>query len=729
MPSPRGCRRADTASRPDTTDRTHRFPPSWIPALLLALALPLPAHAGDAPAEETVVPVGKVSVTATRADRSLLETPGHVTVLDREAIEESGAPNLPELLRREAGLLVTNTTSSRRGYSVEPRGFENGSGGGSSLLVLVDGRRINEPSSSQPDWALLHLDDVERIEVVRGPASALYGDNAVGGVVNVITRSGEGPPRAIGTARFGRHVAREGSLWAGGSAGPVSITLFADRFRSDGYRDQSLFRVESYKGSLRSQLGERGSLALRGGWSTDDRDAPGPLTDAEIEDDRRQVDPDSLGNRSEVRSRFVDGVLELALAEGLHLELQGYYTRRSDRATSSSAAGDFTQDFTSEAIGVNSQVQLDRVLAGMAYRLVAGVDVLREDRDGRDAFDDAFGSLFDSQTRRRTRRASVGAFVQNELEVLDGLILSAGLRHDRVDYRIREIDERFGGKTETEPTHSIWSPRFGALYRLTEATSAYVSWSRGFRFPNLTEASSVFTTASEIEPQRSQGWEIGAKHASERVRGNVSLYRMDVLDEIVANSDVVSTFANAFPPPATVSFRGVQNANLDRVRHQGIETSWSVDVTGWLEVHGNYTFDHTRVRRDDFTDLDNNDVPITPRHRGLVGFLLDLPWAVELGMDMQFVGERHVTNDFGQDFERLDDYHRLDAHFAWRPRVGEHLEVTLFVDGRNLLRRKYAEVGGRPTFVQIAPPAAVAPAFFPAPEREWTAGLSVTVRP
>jgi iron complex outermembrane receptor protein len=551
---------------------------------------------------------------------------------------------------------------------------------------------------------------------VRGPASALYGDNAVGGVVNVVTRTGDGAPRATGTARFGRHRAREGSLWAGGSAGPVSITLFADRFRSDGYREQSLFRVESYKGSLRAQLGENGSLALRGGWSTDDRDVPGPLTEAEIDDDRRQVDPDSTGNRSEIRSRFVDGVVEYAPFDDVHLELQGYYTKRSDRGTDSSAAGDFIQDFSSEAIGVNTKLQIDRELGGLPYRVVFGVDLLREDRDGRDAFESAF---FDSRDRRRTTRKVLGAFLQHELEVLDGLILSAGVRHDRADYRIIAIDELGGGgKSVFEPTHSIWSPRFGLLYRWTETTSTYATWSRGFRFPNLAETSGVFVFNPEVEPQRSQGWELGVKHASGRARGHLSLYRMDVLDEIVADSDVVFFF----PGPTL----GVQTVNLDRVRHQGVETSLSLDVFAWLEVHGNYTYDHTRIRRDDVTDLDGRDVPITPRHRGLVGLLLRLPAAVEMGVDWQYVGERYATNDFGQDFEPIDDHHRLDAHFAWRPSLGEHAEAALFVDGRNLLRRKYAETGGRPTFVAVGAPADLA--FFPAPEREWTAGFSITVK-
>ncbi|MBW2316858.1 MAG: TonB-dependent receptor [Deltaproteobacteria bacterium] len=676
------------------------------------------AFAGDAPdPAKTVVPVGDVAVTAMRSNREVLETPGHVTVLDREDIEESGVANVAELLRRQGGLYVTNTTSSRIGYSIEPRGFENGSGGGSSLLVMIDGRRINEPSTSQADWSLLHLDDIERIEILRGPASALYGDNAVGGVVNIITRTGEGPASATGTARFSRHRGREGSLRAGASAGPLSLSVFADRFRSDGYRDQSQFRVENYKGNFRAELGERGSLALRGGWSTDDRDTPGPLTEAELASDRRQVDPDSTGNRFEIRSRFVDGVLEYSPLDDLNLEIQGYYTRRSDRGASSSAAGDFVQDFTSEAIGINTKAQLDREIAGRPYRLVAGVDLLREDRDGNDGFISPF---FNSRDRRRTSRKLVGAFLQNELEILDGLILSAGIRHDRADYHIVTIDESVpqGLKQTFEPTHSIWSPRFGALYRITERVSAYANYSRGFRFPNLAETSGPFSFNPEVEPQRSHGWELGVKHHGPRFRGNFALYRMDVVDEIVANSDVVFFF----PGPTL----GVQTVNLDRVRHQGFETSWSLDVFDWFEVHGNYTYDDTRVRRDDVTSLDNNHVPITPRHRGLIGFLAHLPFWLEFGMDGQFVGERYATNDWGQDFDKIDDYRRWDAHVAWRPKVGEHVELSIFADVQNFMGRRYEETGGRPTFVPVGGPAALA--FFPAPEREWTAGFSATVR-
>jgi iron complex outermembrane receptor protein len=702
MPRPIGRRRVDTAEGLAKT--------SWL-LLLPTLLVVAPVRADDADPDAPtraapVVPVGDVSVTATRAERDVLDTAGNVTVIDREAIERSSASSVAELLRREAGLYVANTTTSRAGYVVEPRGFNNGSGGGSSLLVLVDGRRVNEAESSVPAWELIQLDQIERIEIVRGPASALYGDNATGGVIEIVTRTGEGPAEGTLTGRLGEHRTKEGSLFAGGSAGPVSLALFADHFQSDGYREQSDFRIDFFQGRADVALGERASLSIRGGYSSDDRRPPGPLSNAEIEDDRRQVDPDSLDSKSLVRNRFVDGVVRATPLDGLELSLQGYYTRRSDHSIAPSSIGDFFRDFETEAIGVNTKAQIDAQILGLDTRTLLGVDLLREDRDG----NDVFASISFSDTERRTRRKVLGAWLQEELQLTSWLLLSAGIRHDRAEYRIVDIDNVFDTKSVFEPTHAIWSPRVSAVARVNEAFSVYVSFSRGFRFPNLEETSGVVFGNPEIEPQRSRAWEIGWKHRSRRIRANVTLYRMDVKDEIIQNSEI-----GFFGGP------GVRGANVDRVRHKGVETSWSVDVVSWLELHGGYTWDDTRILRDDVTDLDGKRVPITPRHRANLGLLSRLPWGLEAGLDVLFVGRRWGVNDFGHDFDMLDPFRRWDLHVGWRPRLGEHVELGLTFDVQNLMNRRYEEWGGRRTFVAEE-------AFFPSPERLYVGGLSITVR-
>jgi iron complex outermembrane receptor protein len=703
MSTPAGRRRVDTANGPRPRSRT---PWLLVPILLLAGG----AHADDDGDLPPATSVGEVTATATRADRDQLETAGNVTVLDRQAIEASGARNLPELLRREAGIYVANTTTSRTGYVVEPRGFNNGSGGGSSLLLLVDGRRVNEAESSIPAWELLALDQIERIEIVRGPASALYGDNAMGGVIEVVTRGGEGPPFATLTGRLGRYRTKEGSLAAGGSAGPLALSVFADHFQSDGYREQSGYRIRDFQGRADLALGERASLSVRGGYTTDRRHPPGALTEAQIDDDRRQVAPDSVGSRAGVRNRFVDGVLRATPWDGVILSLQGYYTRRSDDVFAPDVTGAFTRDFETRAIGLNSKAQLDFDLLGRAARTLVGVDLLREDRDGTDLYVLPSAVVFDF--RRRGRKETLGAYVQQEVEIGDRLLLSAGVRHDRASYQLRDIDEVFVTKSVTEPTHALWSPHASVLYRVTGSASVYASYSRGFRLPNLSDTAGVFGPSGRIEPQRSHAWEIGVKQRSRRVRANLALYRMDVTDEILLDSELGGFMGSP----------GVLTVNIDRVRHQGVEASWSVDPFEWLELHGAYTWDDTRIRRDSLTGLDGKRVPITPEHRGNAGFLLRLPWGLEAGMDVQLVGRRFGVNDFAHDYPKLPSYRRWDLHAAWRPKLGEHVELTFAFDVQNLLDREYSEWGGRRTFLDEE-------AFFPSPERHYLGTVAVAWRP
>ena len=179
-------------------------------------------------------------MTATRAERDVLEVPGNVTVIDREQIERSGLRDVPELLRRMAGVYVTNLTGSPDGYGMEIRGFNNGGGGGSSTLVLVDGRRINEPDSSPTSTGRACASTTSSASrVLRGPASAAWGDNAMGGVVQIFTRRGEGDTQATLKGHVGSYDNYGGSFYAGGSQGPVTASLFADGLDSDNYRDRS----------------------------------------------------------------------------------------------------------------------------------------------------------------------------------------------------------------------------------------------------------------------------------------------------------------------------------------------------------------------------------------------------------------------------------------------------------------------------------------------------------
>ncbi|MEN8183211.1 MAG: TonB-dependent receptor plug domain-containing protein, partial [Myxococcota bacterium] len=302
---------------------------------LLGVATPLAAaEDGDPPTPSPplpVVPVGEVVATTTRSERANLETPGNITVIEREDIEKSGARNVPDLLRREAGIWVTNDSTNPEGYRIEARGFENGGGNGQGTLVLIDGVRVTEAASSRPDWALLRLANIERIEVVRGPVNAAWGDNAEAGVIHITTRSGEGAPVFESRGRFGSWDTYGGSIFAGGSQGALRASLFMDRLHTDAYRDRASFRDHSGVLKLGYDLGDVARFDLKGGYSSDRRERPGNLSQVEIDlFGRRAAEPSRNDNDQHTRVRFLDGTFEVFPEEDVTFRAVTWYRDRSD---------------------------------------------------------------------------------------------------------------------------------------------------------------------------------------------------------------------------------------------------------------------------------------------------------------------------------------------------------------------------------------------------------------
>lgn len=142
-------------------------------------------------AQEKEVTLDKVVVTATRDEQEIRKIPANVTVITKEKIAGSNAQAVTDVLKDEVGVVVRDLSGTGKNASVDIRGF--GETGPLNTLVLVDGRRVNEIDLSGVDWTQIPLDQIERIEIVRGAGSVLFGDNAVGGVINIITKKPEKP--------------------------------------------------------------------------------------------------------------------------------------------------------------------------------------------------------------------------------------------------------------------------------------------------------------------------------------------------------------------------------------------------------------------------------------------------------------------------------------------------------------------------------------------------------
>jgi iron complex outermembrane receptor protein len=680
-----------------------------VPALLVALCFPLAAAAEEpAPPEPPPPPVieaPEVTISADRTERNVLDVPGNVTVIDRETIERSGAQNVPELLRREAGLSVTNTTTNPLGYVVEARGFQNGGGNGCHTLVLIDGRRMNEPDLGCPDWSLVPLDQIERIEVVRGPVSAAYGDYGMGGVIQIVTRHGRTEPgvHAIASGRSGAYDTDGGSLWLDGGGGPVTATAFLENETSDSYRDNADFSRRRQELGLRFAPLETATLELQAGYASVHREQPGDLTHPEWDADPRQAEPGSGDNFDDERERYLQAGLTLRPSENVAVELRPFVRRTDQETRLDDAPILFSTDTEIDEHGVTSQVEWSLSLRGRPLRLLGGVDASQQDVDRNSLFDDG---VFPFPQKNTSRRKLVGLFFQQELELHEDWLLSAGVRRDRAD---SEGEEELGGCTTPgacpDERWTIWSPRAALTWRMSDFMSAYASYARGFRYPNLDEAYGFFGFTPGLEPEKSDAYEIGWKLRRPGLALNLALYHMNVSDEI-------------FLDPLTF-----QNQNLDRVRHRGVEVSASWRAAAALELWGSYTYDDVEIRRDDASPgLEGQRMPITPKHRGALGATVFLPFGFEVGGTARYVGSRPLANDLTGAEDEMPRYATYDARVGWSRALTGHVRLAIDLNAYNLTDRSYAEFGG----LSLFDPSDIG--YFPAPGRHYVASARIELR-
>ena len=716
---------------PAPTPPLHAGRPRTLALAILALLLvPLAARAGDpqpptaAPANSTLpepplIETGEVTVTATRREENVLDVPGNVTVLTRKQIEASGARDVPDLLRRQAGILVINTTGNREGYSVESRGFNNGGGNGSSTLVLVDGRRMNRAANDNTDWSFIPLDNVERIEITRGPSSAIWGDNAIGGVIQIITRHGQRREDGLDVSlrgKAGNLHTNGGTLFAEGRQGPFQISTFLEHDHEGFYRKQSEFKANTGELGLGFDLGARGHVGFKAGYSDTRRDRPGSLTLAQAMDDPRQARPDAGGDQDRTRFRYVQMPVDLSLAEGLTAQIMPWYDRRTDAGSVSGAAFSFATNDAGRRLGLNAHLTWRHEILGFQNTLTAGAD-FRWERVTQESRFVSFGSLFPSDDQ--ARRSTTGTYLQEELWLLDNLQLSTGIRRDAVDSYARASRFDFSGnflrKDSLHDHRHKWSPRAALTWRPLPWLSSWLSWSRGFRFPNVDEQFGFFGIDAFLRPESSQNFEVGLKARHALGSFNLVLYHMDVDDEIFFDPQAGSLFC---PPPAGPCG---SNANLDRVKHQGLEISAKITPVSWLELYGSYSLEDVKIRSDHLTGLANSRLPINPVNRGTVGGRLHLPAGFEVGLNANLVGQRILANDLPNRFPKLGHYTTLDGRLAWTHALTEWLGVEFSGVVYNMTDKAYAEFGGVSTLDGRL-------GLFPSPKRHFVTSVRITVR-
>ncbi len=484
-------------------------------ALLFAAAVPVFAQPVP-PASESIV------VTATSVPEDETEVGSAITVVTREELEKHESVVVSDVLRSIPGLDLVQYGTPGSLTSLFTRGTNS-----TQTLVLIDGVRMNSPYFSGYDWSGMTTENIERIEIARGPFSALYGSDAIGGVVQIFTRPGADGVSGRATGEAGNEGQGQGSAFVSAGEGPIAATASYRYVAFDGDRANSDWRQRNGSASLQARLGEKSRIGVEWGLTDGEVGNPGPLGA-----------PSTARGTTHEGRLSIPGSFSLSDSNQLDVSLAGVRSEPSYRDT----AGGYASQTDAQTLQANVS---DTARLG-AHTLTAFASWQRWQVSD----ESNFGVNLDGD---RTTLWGLGA---QDSVTFGAITLAAGLRYDRYS--------TYG---------DAWSPR-GTISWLSgdKLWKVRASGGTGFRAPSIGELYYPFSGNPDLKPERSVSAEVGAERYFDGGRAEVSVFWNDLNDLIVYD------------------FAAFQNYNIGNARTYGVELGWQQTLLPQFAVNATYMY-------------------------------------------------------------------------------------------------------------------------------------------
>ncbi|WP_261641858.1 catecholate siderophore receptor CirA [Erwinia mallotivora] len=535
---------------------------SGLLATLLGFACPVMSESSIAEENEE-----QMVVTASAVEQHLNEAPASISVITSEDLHKQPVQNLKEVLRSVSGLQLTNESDNRQGISI--RGL-----GSSYTLILVDGKRINSRNAvfrhNDFDLNWIPVEAIERIEVVRGPMSSLYGSDALGGVINIITR-------------------KAGAAWHGSISTDTTVQQHRDRGDSgnsnafaSGPLVEDLLGVKIY-----------GALGKRG---------------------KDQVSNASQSGIEGYTSR--NGNIEFTLTPDQQQEITfGYGRDRQDRNSDSLNKNRIERE--SYAIGhqarwdlVNSELRVygetirnknDDPITSKQHSVDGKVIIPLGDYQqfltfGGEYRNNKLNDSVNMKNNGETQANQYALFLEDEWRMIENLALTSGVRMDH--------HENYGIN---------WSPRVYLVWNATDSVTLKGGWASAFKAPSLLQLSRDWQTTScrgscyivgsdDLKAETSNSIESGLYYTGqegllEEVTASVTLFRNDIDDMIsvtrTTNRALATRYQNFFGFDASGN-PIFKYYNVNKARIHGVETEFASPLSDTLKLRLNYTYTDAR---------------------------------------------------------------------------------------------------------------------------------------
>ena len=648
-------------------------------ALWTVCALTLPGLAQVEAENTTAEPSAQlppIIVEASRTGQGAEDLPTGVTVITAEQIRNSGASDTVQAIEKLGGLHVRRINGNPMQAEVVMRGFSQNAHG--RVLVLVDGQRLNMPDMQAPNWSRIPVQSIERIEILHGGQTALYGDYAVAGVINVITKKGGDPVTEVtitggSDETFGAHLRKSGNIGE-----DTRYSADADWQRSRGWRDNSRYEVFDVRADVWHDWTERFMSSVGGFYNWGEYGMPGPLSKQQMRDNPRlSLTPDDRAKTDSWGFRL--GSKGETLDWGT-FSIDTLWQRTTRDAKFWSNWDPSLNEYAISSLMLTPKYLLDSECWGHRNIFVFGADITFDWLD----YDRSYLSNGKMMSDATLDRTSGALYAHDTFFILESLALATGARGEVMrtsakgrgrwdDYSTWPATSRIsplnGGKTDWQQAYDL-----ALLFRPADGQKYYARGSTLFRYPFVDEIASYqgFGAPSmntDLKPE--YGWQFEAGLSLEffdTLTYDLRGYYLQMHDEIAWGNG--------------------RNENLDKTRRWGLETGLRWSPEEWGTVGLMY-----QLVDAEFAAGANKGktVPLVPMQVITLDGVVKVAYGVSIFGAARVCDNQYLGDDNANVADKIPGYATFDVGVRYAPTFLDGLSVTASCD--NIFNKTYATTG------------------------------------
>jgi vitamin B12 transporter len=597
------------------------------------------------------VELKEIVVTATKTESPQIRIASSITVINEQQILNTNKTSVLEILRDVEGVSIAQQGGPGRLSSAYIRGANP-----DQTLVLIDGVEVNDPGSANNsyDFSSMQTENIQRIEVLRGPQSTLYGSDAMAGVINILTKKGKGEPKFSLSAEGGSNNYYKGSASANGEFKGFNYSLSFSRLKSDGFSAIS----KKYNNTEKDGYSNN-SILSKIGYDFNEKvgvDFIYKYSFSEAELDQASKTGDDPNYKYDFKQQLLKGNVSLNLFEGkIDQRIGASFTKvisnavdELDELNPATSSSNFTS---------GNRIKFDfqndfRLLENNVITL--GFETEEEKAENTYSSMSEFGPYDSALPESKVRTSSV--YLQDQINLWNVLFVTAGGRYDS--------HEKFGSETTFRIAGAYLIAKTGTKIKATYGT--------GFKAPALFDLFDPSFGNPELEAEKSSGFDFGFEKffMNDALHFGITYFQMNI-DNLIGFDE---------------NFKAV---NINKVKTTGVEMFVAVPNIFGVSINGNYTFTNSKDNSAGSAD-DGLVLLRRPKHKLSLNLNYNYNDALNFNLGFRFVGEREDKDfsTFPVERVKLDSYSIFD--FAAAYNINDLIKV--YGRAENIFNADYEEV-------------------------------------